>query len=157
MAWVSSKEFAEMVRVSDRYIRKKSNSQKILSINTRFFVFINIQSRGGHSGKVLKIWDQPFSTQEEAQRFYEMEIQKYENHSNGNRHSLSAFKKSDCAFRDYEINADQANLTQSHQEEFDILTSSLKPKIADKSYFLAKEKEEVLFEWEKSQKDRNQG
>ncbi len=70
--WLNSKEFAQQNTVSVRTIQnkiKKLKTQKFLSINAHFYVHLHTDGIGGNSGKVLKIWSEPFATEEEAQAF----------------------------------------------------------------------------------------
>ena len=133
MAWVSSREFAEKTKKSERTIRHKSSQQKFLTLNAHFYVFFYQKGIGG-MGKVLKIWDEPFSSEEEAQSFYEKEVVGVmENDFSTTSTTITTSPK----MRGSEVaNSD--------------IQSQIKPSIYDKSYLLALEKQSVLQDWERA-------
>ena len=68
--WLKSAEFAEKFGVNIRKIQRitKKANEKILRINTRFFVF-SITAGIGRAGRVLMIWDKPFESEGEVAEF----------------------------------------------------------------------------------------
>lgn len=130
MAWVSSREFAEKIKKSERTIRDKSSKQKILILNAHFYVFFYRKGIGG-MGKVLKIWDEPFLSEEEAQSFYEREV------LGG---ALCENKRESGG------GEEGVRKTQS-------LCCNLKPSVMDARSLVALEKQSVLKEWERAKKE----
>ena len=61
MAWISSKEFAKSLGITDRAVRKQAQTKKILKFNTKYFSYTYIKGVGGYAGKILQIWDTPLS------------------------------------------------------------------------------------------------
>ncbi len=70
--WISSAEFAEKFELCVRSLQRRVKRQKILSINTRFFVYC-INDGIGRGGKVLRLWDEPFESESAAVEFLSAE------------------------------------------------------------------------------------
>ena len=70
--WISSAEFAEKFGLNVRSLQRRVKRQKILSINTRFFVYY-INDGIGRGGKVLRLWDEPFESESAAVEFLSAE------------------------------------------------------------------------------------
>lgn len=62
--WISSREFAEYLGITDRAVRKQAQTKKILKFNTKYFSYTYIKGIGGYAGKVLQIWDTPLSSKQ---------------------------------------------------------------------------------------------
>ncbi len=62
--WISSKEFAESLGITDRAVRKQAQTKKILKFNTKYFSYTYIKGIGGNAGKILQIWNTPLSTKQ---------------------------------------------------------------------------------------------
>ena len=134
MAWVSSREFAIKKSLTLRNLQKKiSRSKKFLVLDTYFFMYFYTQGIG-RGGKVLKIWDEPFSNEEEALSFYEREVVGVmENDFSTTSTTITTSPK----MRGSEVaNSD--------------IQSQIKPSIYDRSYLLALEKQSVLQDWERA-------
>lgn len=59
--WISSKEFAKSLGITDRAVRKQAQTKKILKFNTKYFSYTYIKGVGGYAGKILQIWNTPLS------------------------------------------------------------------------------------------------
>ena len=70
--WISSAEFAEKFGLNVRSLQRRVKRQKILSIDTRFFVHY-INDGIGRGGKVLRLWDEPFESESAAVEFLSAE------------------------------------------------------------------------------------
>ena len=72
--WISSAEFAEKFGLCVRSLQRRVKRQKILSINTQFFSYLYItHGKGGKSGQVLRLWDEPFESESAAVEFLSAE------------------------------------------------------------------------------------
>ena len=72
--WISSAEFAEKFGLCVRSLQRRVKRQKILSINTQFFAYLYItHGKGGKSGQVLRLWDEPFESESAAVEFLSAE------------------------------------------------------------------------------------
>ena len=62
--WISSKEFAKSLGITDRAVRKQAQTKKILKFNTKYFSYTYIKGVGGYAGKILQIWNTPLSQEQ---------------------------------------------------------------------------------------------
>ena len=65
--WISSKEFAKIIGISDRAVRARA-MQKNLHFNTKYYSYSYTKGIG-RGGKVLQIWSEPFNSEAEAEAF----------------------------------------------------------------------------------------
>ncbi len=155
MAWVSSREFAQKTKKSERTIRHKSSQQKFLTLNAHFYVFFYQKGIGG-MGKVLKIWDEPFSSEEEAQSFYEREVLGVALNGilNGGGVSARAKEAVHGGSGGAKITTSTTFTTSPKMRDSEVVEinsdSQIKPNIYDHSYLLALEKQSVLKDWERA-------
>ncbi|WP_300224109.1 DDE-type integrase/transposase/recombinase [uncultured Helicobacter sp.] len=138
MAWVNSREFAKNHNINVEGVleaikRADSKNKKFCTIKGKFLPFTYAQGVG-RGGKVLKIWDEPFSSEEEALSFYEREVVGVmENDFRTTSTTITTSPK----MRGSEVaNSD--------------IQSQIKPSIYDRSYLLALEKQSVLQDWERA-------
>ena len=138
MAWVNSREFAKNHNINVEGVlkaikRADSKNKKFCTIKGKFLPFTYAQGVG-RGGKVLKIWDEPFSSEEEALSFYEKEVVGVmENDFSTTSTTITTSPK----MRGSEVaNSD--------------IQSQIKPSIYDRSYLLALEKQSVLQDWERA-------
>ncbi len=59
--WISSREFAKSLGITDRAVRKQAQTKKILKFNTKYFSYIYTNGIGGNAGKILQIWSEPLT------------------------------------------------------------------------------------------------
>lgn len=140
MAWVNSREFAKNHNINVEGVlkaikRADSKNKKFCTIKGKFLPFTYAQGVG-RGGKVLKIWDEPFSSEEEALSFYEREVVGVmENDFSTTSTTITTSPKMRGS-EVVEINSD--------------IQSQIKPSIYDRSYLLALEKQSVLQDWERA-------
>lgn len=156
MAWVSSREFAIKKSLTLRNLQKKINGSKnFLLLDTYFFMYYYTQGIG-RGGKVLKIWDEPFSSEEEAQSFYEREViggalcgetRLARENESGVLCGKSTESSEGKSFTTFTTITTSPKMRASKVVETD---KQIKPSIYDRSYLLALEKQSVLQDWERA-------
>ena len=173
MAWVSSREFVEIYNLNKKSVEKAcfratALSKKICKVKCHYIHFFYSQGRGGNSGKVLKIWDEPFESEEEAMAFYEKEVLGVV--LNGTLEGVSARAKEAVhggsggakitTFTTITTSPKMRglNVVNGGDKQKDglpaqaIMPHEIKPSIYDKSYLLALEKQDVIKEWERAKR-----
>lgn len=134
MAWVSSREFAKNHNINVEGVlkaikRADSKNKKFCTIKGKFLPFTYAQGVG-RGGKVLKIWDEPFSSEEEALSFYEREV---------------------VGVMENDFSTTSTTITTSPKmRDSEVVNERIKPSIYDRSYLLALEKQSVLQDWERA-------
>lgn len=164
MAWVSSREFAEKTKKSERTIRHKSSQQKFLTLNAHFYVFFYQKGIGG-MGKVLKIWDEPFESEEEAMAFYEREVlgAMMDRGQGVAREAITTSTTFTTSpkmrglnvvnGRDKGVESFAAHpMTENNTYNDKSPCHEIKPSIYDRSYLLALEKQDVIKDWERAKR-----
>ena len=135
MAWVSSREFAKNHNINVEGVlkaikRADSKNKNFCRVKCHYIHFFYSQGRGGNSGKVLKIWDEPFSSEEEALSFYEREV---------------------VGMMENDVSTTSTTITTSPKMRgSEVVNKQIKPSIYDRSYLLALEKQSVLQDWERA-------
>ncbi|ANV98578.1 hypothetical protein BBW65_07115 [Helicobacter enhydrae] len=167
MAWVSSREFAIKKSLTLRNLQKKINgSKKFLLLDTYFFMYYYTQGIG-RGGRVLRIWDEPFSSEEEAQSFYEREVLGGALEMGGrNEYHLSGSANNGGLLSGGGGSAGGsvgAGLGGGGSAGGSALLSGgsallgvegIKPSVYDRSYLLALEKQRVVQEWNRAKKEK---
>lgn len=134
MAWVNSREFAKNHNINVEGVlkaikRADSKNKKFCTIKGKFLPFTYAQGVG-RGGKVLKIWDEPFSSEEEALSFYEREV---------------------VGVMENDFSTTSTTITTSPKMRgSEVVNEQIKPNIYDRSYLLALEKQSVLQDWERA-------
>lgn len=160
MAWVSSREFAEAYLLEYETLKKacvRSHrvGKKFCTIKGKFLPFLYTQGIG-RGGKVLKIWDEPFSSEEEAQSFYEREVlggalcgktRLARENESGVLCGKSTESSGSKSFTTFTTITTSPKMRGSEVVETD---KQIKPSIYDRSYLLALEKQSVLKDWERA-------
>lgn len=157
MAWVSSREFVEIHNLNKKSVEKAcfratALSKKICKVKCHYIHFFYSQGRGGNSGKVLKIWDEPFLSEEEAQSFYEREVLGggEEPRGGGINGSELGGGESLTTSTTFTTNPKMRGSLVVSEIQNQSTQGELKPSVYDKAYLLALEKQSVLREWERA-------
>ena len=165
MSWVSSRKFVEIYNLNKKSVEKacfraNTASKKFCKIKHNILCFFYSQGRGGNSGKVLKIWDEPFSSEEEAQSFYEREVLGVALNGTLNGGGVSARAKEalhgGSGSGGAKITTSTTITTSPKMRDSEVveinsdIQSQIKPSIYDHSYLLALEKQSVLKDWERA-------